>query len=125
MLTIRQETLDHMGQAKKQEFVAQLITRLRSRFQRARELPDGGLVPVVTQLVDKAATYGLTAERHAATYVVTAWLCGADFDIRLAPAKQILTANDPAPMKSAKLAEWCQNVFGELERRQGGPARRA
>lgn len=63
---------------------------------------DDGLVQIRSQ-VNHARNYGLTAEAHLASYVVTAWLFGPDFDERIPAMNEVLTSASLTP--AAKVGE--------------------
>ncbi|HUF80529.1 MAG TPA: hypothetical protein VMN03_05275 [Burkholderiales bacterium] len=83
-------------------------------------MPEAGLRKDIAKQLIKARSYGLETQQHAATYVVCAWVLGADFDSEFPAARDTLTAADlSASQKAEWLADWTQELFHVLEARSG------
>jgi hypothetical protein len=80
--------------------------------------------PTVLALVDRAATYGLADEQSAATFVLTAWLLGAEFDTDFPGLQQLLAQDDlTALQKCAALERFAQTLLDDLRQQaEASPA---
>ena len=93
MLVIRAEQLRVLGELVRSQFVARLAVYVRQqRPDACARLSDGDLEALVTQGVERAASYGFTAESDASRFVLTLFILGMDFqsDPRHAWARSIL-----------------------------------
>jgi hypothetical protein len=57
-----------------------VVNFLRERFPDARALPRRDVAKVVHEQIGKAERYGMISERQVATYAMTAWILGVQFD---------------------------------------------
>lgn len=116
MFKIRREHRDAQSKAVHEGFEDRLVAFLRDQFPEAKSEPDDGLRRAVRGQVERALGYGLTAERHAAIYLTTAWMLGQKFDEEFPGAREILTSELHAPAEKAdRLAKWTERLFVALE----------
>ena len=92
-----------------------VATFLRDTFPDAEDVAWGKLVRTVGEQVRRAMQYGFSAEQDVATYVITAWLLGENFDTEFPAAVQILSSTDGAAARAASLEEWTKILFAALE----------
>lgn len=101
----------------RQGFEQRLVKLIRGTYpQESADISPTELSRMIWEQVRRAERYGLVDEQSAATFVVTAWLLGVDFDTTIPSMRQLL--NDPAlsaRSKSQAMADFTQVVFGELE----------
>lgn len=116
MFKMRQEQENALGQAKESEFLRRLAGFLREEFPDAHEMSDADLEMGVKQQTTRARSYGLENEDEIATYTVTAWQLGENFDTEFPAAQYILKSPDYTPAeKSDWLEAWTVKMFEELE----------
>jgi hypothetical protein len=78
--------------------------------------------PTVLALVERAASYGLGDEQSAATFVLTAWLLGAEFDTDFPGLQELLAQEDlTAHQKCAALESFAQTLLEDLRQQAEAP----
>jgi hypothetical protein len=80
-----------------------VVDLLREGFDNARAMRRRDLRPVVREQIDKAKGHGLISMRQVATYVVTAWILGVDFDERFPVLRRTLHNWDIDPQRKAEI----------------------
>jgi len=96
-------------------FVGQMIAFLQEQFPAAAAERQEDLLPVVELLLEKACGYGFEDEDQFGSYVVTAWLIGADFDSRFPAAQRVLNLKDLAAEQKAQwLEQWTLGMLESL-----------
>lgn len=116
MFITSDSTIAAFAQVNRQAYVARIGEFLKSRYPSARALQDGALRRAIDTQVSKAIGYGLITEVDAAKFVLTAWLCGADFDIKYRDVQELL-ARDMDPSEKASLLEfWSLDTLQEAGR---------
>jgi hypothetical protein len=93
MLVIRAEQLRVLGELVRAQFVARLAAHVRQqRPDACAKLSEGDLEALVAQGVERAASFGFTAESDASRFVLTLFTIGMDFpsDPRHGWARSIL-----------------------------------
>ena len=115
MFTIRSQQINTLGQANEDEFVRRLSSFLRGEFPEAREMPATELELSIKNQVTRAGSYGLDYEDQIATYTLTAWQLGEDFDTQFPAARHMLKSLNYTPEeKTAWLEAWTVKMFAEL-----------
>ena len=115
-MVIRRKQLRRLADSGRQQYVTKLTDFLNERFPESANVPREELQAEVSRQVERAAEHGLETEQQAATYTVTAWLAGRDFDVRYAGAAAILHSGLRAEVKADKLAAWTADLFEALEK---------
>jgi len=118
MLKIRKEQMDAFSSPMGEQFEDALVAFLREEFLDARAESPATLEPGVREQIERARSYGLQSGAHIATYVVTAWLLGQEFDTKFPAARDTLNSTLHSPDDKAEwLADWTERLFLELERK--------
>jgi len=90
MLVIKKSQFAQMGEV---SFVERLRSVLLESFpEQVRAIPATELNAEILRQARRAETYGMTSETSAATFVVTAWMLGLDFDTRFEDVQHTLTS---------------------------------
>ena len=101
------------------EFAARLTLLLLEQFEAARQQSYQELHIDIQQLIPHAVSYGLTSERDAAAYVITAFVLGEDFVEAFPAAQQVLTSPVLVGADKAQwLKEWTTALFQTMERKE-------
>jgi hypothetical protein len=90
-------------------FLQRFRSVLLESFEEARRIPIEDLNATVLEQLRKAERYGLVSEQQAATFVMTAWLLGSDFDMLFPAVRERLS--DPRLSQRTK-AKWLE-AFAE------------
>jgi hypothetical protein len=114
-MSIFQLRPEHLKAISEEDFTIRVAIFLRDTFPDAEDVARDELVRTVGEQVHRAMRYGFSAEQDIATYVITAWLLGEDFDTEFPAAGQILTSTDGAEARAAALEEWTKILFAALE----------
>jgi len=121
MLNLSHRQLNRIGTG---TFSARVQAAVAQQFpDQAAALPEEAFAKEVEDLVQRAGAYGLTDERSAAVFVVTAWLLGEDFDAQYPELKALLQVKALLPMqKSAAMEAFATTLLDALESAsKGGP----
>ena len=115
------DQFDHLGAQSFVDRMAAII--VEADPSAADEVRSDSFAKTVLAQVDKAKRYGLQNARHAATFVLSAWLLGLDFDEHL-PAIQAALSNPgyTAHQKATFLEAFTTNLMAGLE--AGSPNRK-
>jgi hypothetical protein len=100
MLTIRKEQEEALGRDRLRRFVIQMEQHLRQFFPaRCAELGDEAVREWIHHGIERAAVYGVVAERDVCKYIDVMFTCGREFDEdpKLPWAREILTAQPTYP----------------------------
>lgn len=97
-------------------FERRMIDIIRHRYPvESRDLNDEVLGAAITVQAKQAKKYRLFDEQQGATYVLTAWILGEDFDTRIPILQQVLSAHDlTASEKSKALTDFTLAAFNAL-----------
>lgn len=80
------------------------------------DFSDEDLKKEIWQQVERAHQYGLKDELSAATFVLTAWLLGVNFDQRIPAIMQILNASElSSASKAQSLEDFTLSLFSALD----------
>jgi hypothetical protein len=112
---IRKEQIAALNTGQAENFDRRMAAFLQEQFEEAAEEPVEELLPVIEAQTEKANRYGLTTEQDVASYVITAYLLGLDFDTEFPAAQEVLTAQVPAENKAVFLEEWTKEMLETLE----------
>jgi len=86
-------------------FVDRFRALLHERFEQAKDVPRDELDAAIAHQLSKAEYYGLTSEQSAATFVMSAWLLGPDFDTEFPALNERLTNQRLSEHEKAKWLE--------------------
>jgi hypothetical protein len=90
MFTITESRFTQMGEA---SFVDRMRSVLLEAFpEQIRAVPSAELSAEILRQARRAEAYGLTSELSAATFVLTAWMLGLDFDTRFEDVQRTLAS---------------------------------
>ncbi len=107
-MIIRKDQSAYLG---KLAFIRRLRELICEQFPDARRIPKHELNPEIFQQLQRAERYGMHSEHAAATYVMTAWLLGPDFDEKFPRAGECL--QNPETPESHKVL-WLQTFATTL-----------
>jgi hypothetical protein len=110
MLSIRPDQRDAIRNELNTAFVEKLDAFLLKEVPEHADIPREERLPLIDALLTIAAGYGLEIEQHATVYVLTAWLCGFDFDDQHPQVKARLSSEDYTPEEKTQwLTEWMES----------------
>jgi hypothetical protein len=113
---IRPEVYQAFAGIPRAEFRRSLIQFLRENFDDAKTMPSLELEGSVDLCIAKAERYGLNTGQDAATFTVTAYLLGLDFDSEFPAATSVLLSPVLVSADKAEwLREWTEELFRTLE----------
>lgn len=111
-LRLRPEQLSALSSQVDAGFTQRMASFLRTEFQDASASCSDELDRFVRQAILRAKSFGLLAEDHVATYVITAWLLGPDFVEAYPPAASMLKNASCSPNTKAEwLAHWTVGLY--------------
>jgi hypothetical protein len=117
-MRIRPEVYRALAAIPRAEFRRSLVQFLRENFDDAKAMPAPELEGSVDLCLAKSERYGLETGQDAATFTVTAYLLGLDFDRDFPAATDVLLSPVLAsPDKAEWLREWTEELFRTLEAR--------
>lgn len=115
-MIIRREVFQAFAAVPRAEFRRSLIGFLREQFPDAKDMPAAELEAGVDLCIAKAESYGIDTCQDVATYTVTAFLVGVDFDTDFPAATDILVSPVLGSGDKAQwLREWTAELFRALE----------
>ena len=88
---------------------------LLTHFPDAAAVPDAEMARSIRRQISQAERYGFITHQDIATYVISAWLLGEDFDTSFPAAQRILMGQEDAEERSTQLAIWTTAIFEALE----------
>ncbi|HEX8529519.1 MAG TPA: hypothetical protein VF646_05830, partial [Cytophagales bacterium] len=98
------------------DFKRRLVDFLHQSFPESRSVPATQLNQRLDKVLRKAVGYGLDNEADLATYVITAYVLGEDFDVEVTEAGQILrNPRYTSNQKAQQLESWTRQVMQALE----------
>lgn len=113
VLMIGKEQFAFLTEQQSNSYELRLTKFLQEQFTDAAEELTDKLRSEVSAQIGKARGYGLLSEQEVASYVISAWLMGRNFDA--VPAVQKVLAAQTSPgMKARFLEQWTNQVFEEL-----------
>lgn len=102
------------------QFRQQLIQLLHESFPDSRLVPAGQMNQSLTNVLQKAQGYGLDNQADLASYVITAYVLGENFDTEVPEAAQVLqNSRYSSHQKAAQLENWTKQVMNALEEDEG------
>lgn len=114
-MVVRVDQISAMSCVPGAEFVKQIASLLRDYFDDAANEDSEALLAVSQRQVQKAAGYGLDSQGAAASYVITAWIMGEDFDAEFEAASTQLQSAESQEHKAFWLGEWTEQYLAALE----------
>jgi hypothetical protein len=118
MFRIRPEQFAVLQASQEAAFHERVADFLMRECPDARHTPRAELLLLVQGQIDQARYHGFRNEDHLATYTLTGWYLGADFDIRFPAAARMLGSSAyTLAQKAAWLGAWTTAMFSELEER--------
>jgi hypothetical protein len=97
MFKVRREQMDAYREAAIRDFEDQVVEHLvRCLPEQAEAMGDRGLRDLVRLGIERAAAFGIVAQRDVCKFIDLMLVFGADFDRRCAWASEILAAPEPA-----------------------------
>lgn len=116
MLTIGEEQVAALAKIQSEKFTDRLAIFMCQEFPDALEVPKIEFKNIIDRQISQAQGYGFELEDQLATYVVTAWYLGEDFDTHFPAAKFMMSASSyNATEKIQWLKEWTLAMFNSLE----------
>lgn len=115
-MILRREMYDAFSAVARSDFRRSLIAFLAEQFESARAMPPAELASAVDLCIGKAESYGLTRGEDVATFAVTAYLLGLDFDRDFPAATNVLLSPVLTSADKAQwLCEWTAELFRTVE----------
>ena len=102
------------GNDQRGQFEKRMCKFLRKQFPEAKEIEKDEFLEEVRLQVDKSFSYGLESEKEVGTYLVAAWVLGANFDEKFPGALEILSKDCESEGKRASLANWTKKLMTGL-----------
>jgi|SRR5882672_8857304 len=116
-MQISRETEIALEGSRISQFEGELAKFIRSRFSEEEERALDDTLKSVVEQVAHARRYGLDTEQSIATYAVTAWIMGLNFDSDFLDARQVLASPFSPEEKADWLEIWAPAVLERLSRR--------
>lgn len=115
MFTLKNTQLDTFARNGKEDFIRKMMKLLQADYEEIREMPEQELHADIDNQITKANKYGLLLNSSIATYIVSAFAMGENFDTDFQGATEILTAEVHEIEKSKNLENWVNEIFSALE----------
>ncbi len=116
MITVRREQFDALAQSGEESFESRLVLFLREQFPDSAAEDDTLFLQTIRQQIARARSFGFQTERQLATWLVSAWALGIDFDSRFPAAQGVLSSPlVTVDEKAAWLESWTRAMFESLE----------
>jgi hypothetical protein len=116
LLRLRPAQMRAFARASEDRFADRLVSFLQEQFPDAAGEPRGSLRAAVVEQLGRAREYGFVTETQLTTYVVTAWLLGAEFDSDMPAARHMLRSQMHTPDdKALWLERFTEKLFRTLE----------
>ena len=114
-MRIRDEMLRVFADHQDRAFEQRVVDAMQRDFPEAAEMDGAELLYAVRTQVRNASKYGLIIEGDVASYAVSAFLLGEDFDVKFPAAQQRLRSPSyTAEEKSDWLRRWTSELFRVL-----------
>lgn len=115
-MIIRRSQFDAFQRSVEETFEARLTSFMREQFPETAGAGEAQFRDEIRAQINASRSYGLETEQQIATYVVSAWGLGTDFNKRFPAAEQVLTsAFLSAEEKTKWLDGWTRVLFDSLE----------
>jgi hypothetical protein len=116
LLKLRPAQMRAFARATEERFVDRTVNFLQMQFPDAREEPRPLLRSIVADQMARARGHGFSAELDLVTYMISAWVLGAQFDEDFPAVSEKLASPGLTPGdKAAWLAEWTQTLLRTLQ----------
>jgi hypothetical protein len=116
LLKLRPAQMRAFAKASEERFADRVASFLQEQFPDAAGEPRGSLKAAVVEQIHRAREYGFTTEAQLTTYVITAWVLGAEFDSDMPAARDMLRSQMHTPDdKALWLERWTEKLFRTLE----------
>jgi hypothetical protein len=116
LLKLRPAQMRAFAQASEDRFADRVVSFLQEQFPDAASEPRGSLKVAIIEQIGRAREYGFATEAQLMTYVITAWLLGAEFDSDMPAARNMLRSQMHSPDdKALWLQRWTEKLFRTLE----------
>lgn len=94
-----------------ERFLERMRAFFENKFLEYRDVSDTTHRRRTRALMSRARDYGLETEVQIASYLVTAWIAGEDFDTARRTASMILSSSDHTPeQKTKRLIQWAESI---------------
>jgi hypothetical protein len=115
MFTFKNSQLIALAAKGKEDFIMKMMELLRSDFDEIKTMDDSALHQEIDLQISKANRYGFTLNSTIASYIVSAFVMGENFDTDFKVASKILNSNMDEQEKCNKTEEWVTEIFSALE----------
>ncbi len=105
-MKIREAQANALGDMVEKSFEDRVVSYLQGSFDDARLADPEFLRSGVREQAVRAEGYGLETEQEIVTYVVAAWILGADFDRRVVGMQEVLTSDRLPPATKAHFVRY-------------------
>jgi hypothetical protein len=111
MFLIKNSQLETLSAIGREEFIKKMMKLLRNDFEELRSVPVKELHDTISLLIDKAKAYGFSLTSTLASYIVTSFVLGDNFDTEISSAKDILIEETHETQKSKNLEDLVNNIL--------------
>jgi len=115
MLILRHPQLIALATKGKEDFINKIMDFLRSEIEDVKKMDDLDLRKEIDNQILKANRYGFCLNSTVASYIISAFLMGENFDTDFKVATEILNEKTNEEVKCKKIEEWVFEIFTTLE----------
>ncbi|MCW3105922.1 MAG: hypothetical protein JWQ09_428 [Segetibacter sp.] len=115
MFKITNNQLATLSLKGREEFIKSMAKLLCSEDEDIKNIPKQELYDYILKLIKKSNKYKFTLNSSIASFIVTAFSLGENFDVDFEAAREILTSVSNEEEKGQKLQELVINIFSALE----------
>jgi hypothetical protein len=116
MFLIKNSQLETLSAIGREEFIKKMMKLLRDNFVDVRSIPMHVLHDKISVQIENAKGYGLTLTQTFASYIVTAFVLGENFDKDVPKAHEILTNDTTESTKTKSLEDLVNTILAESEK---------
>jgi hypothetical protein len=115
MFVIKSNQIDALSATGRENFIHKMMKLLRKDYEDIRKMPLQELHDDILAQITKANKYGFHLNSSLATYIVSSFAMGENFDNDFQGAKEILLADLHEIERSKNLENWVNVIFTTLE----------
>jgi hypothetical protein len=115
MLIFNNDQLVGLASNNRENFISNLSEILRDELDEIKKMDVDELRNDIIKQIKKANFYGFTLNSTVASYVISAFLMGENFDIDFKAASDILHKSIKQNEKIRRLEDWVHTIFSAFE----------
>jgi hypothetical protein len=116
MIGFSEEQLSQFKGARKDAFSERLVDFLTAQFPDALQIERTDLIKNAQYSIERSEEYSMRNEDEIATFFLTCWVLGLDFDTEFPAATTVLQDPDCPPAEKARwLERWVMEMLKSLE----------